>query len=262
MPMAPRWRSGAATEVAGQNGRRAAIVGAGVYIRFLPWVVFCLVDRKGGLDIQWAAWSALATGLVIFCVQTRRRQNDFSYAGILSVFAALLIVHAASGPATAAFLETHGRAFMSIGVGLVLLVSVLSGHPACDTAARRAVPPWASRTFEFRQLVRRTVFGWAAAMFCLAGLFAGASTTTSPVGKTLFGWLGPLALCLVVVNIDAWSWRQFSASIALADDRSRSYAAAGARVSRFDAPLPESDEAEHVATVYSLSSASSLVREL
>jgi hypothetical protein len=236
-------------------------VGAGVYIRFLPWLVFAFVDRKGGLDIQWAAWSALATGLVVFCVQARRRQNDLSLVGIMLVFAALLIAHAASGPATAAFLETHGRALVSGGVGLVLLVSVLSGHPACDAAARRAVPPWASRTFEFRHLVRRTVLGWAAAAFCLAGLFAASSVTTSPVGHTLFGWLGPLALCLLVVNIDAWSWRQFSCSIDLAEDRRHASTTAGVRLPHLGAPRPGSNEAEHVATVYSLSSASSLVRE-
>ena len=236
-------------------------MGAGVYIRFLPWVVFGLVDRKGGLDVQWAAWSALATGLLIFCVQARRRQNDLSYAGILFVFAALLIVHAASGPTTAAFLETHGRALVSAGVGLVLLVSILSGHPAGDAAARRAVPPWASRTFEFRQLVRRTVLGWAVAMFCVAGLFAVSSTTTSPVVRTLFGWLGPLAACLVVVNIDAWSWRQFSSSVALADDRRHASATSGARQLSGYGPSPASDEAEQVATVYSLSSVSSLVHE-
>jgi hypothetical protein len=236
-------------------------LGAGVYIRFLPWVVFCLVDRKGGLNIQWAAWSALATGLVIFCVQGRRRQNDLSLAGILFVFAALLIAHAVSGPATAAFLETHGRALVSAGVGLVLLVSVLSGRPACDAAARRAVPPWASRTFEFRHLVRRTVLGWAAAMFCLAGLFAASSATTSPVGRTLFGWLGPLGLCLVVVNIDAWSWRQLSSSIALADGRRHASVTAGARKPQVRDPRPEGEEAERLATVYSLSSASSLARE-
>jgi hypothetical protein len=236
-------------------------VGAGVYIRFLPWLVFAFVDRKGGLDIQWAACSALATGLLIFCVQARRRQNDLSYAGILFVFAALLIVHAASGPATAAFLETHGRALVSAGVGLVLVVSILSGHPACDDAARRAVPPWASRTFEFRHLVRRTVLGWSVAMFCLAGLFAASSVTTSPVGHTLFGWLAPLALCLVVVNIDAWSWGQFSSSIALAGDRRHASTTSAARLLSESGSSPESDEAEHVATVYSLSSASSLVRK-
>ncbi len=180
-------------------------MGAGVYMRFLPWVVFCFVDRKGGLDIQWAAWLALATGLLVFCVQARRDQNDLSFAGILFVFAALLIVHGAAGPTTAAFLETHSRALVSAGVGVVLLASLLSGHPAGGAAARRAVPPWAGRTFEFRQLVRRTAIGWAAAMFCLAGLFAASSVFAGPVGKTLFSWLGPLALCLVVVNIDVSS---------------------------------------------------------
>jgi hypothetical protein len=223
-------------------------------------LVFAFVDRKGGLDIQWAAGSALAAGLLIFCVQARRRRNDLSYAGILFVFAALLIAHAASGPGTAAFLETHGRALVSAGVALVLLVSVLSGHPAYDAAARRAVPPWASRTLEFRQLVRRTVLGWAASMFCLAGLFAAASATTSPVERTLLGWLGPLAVCLVVVNVDAWSWRQFSTSVALADDR-RHASTTGARPLHGDAPRPEGDEAERVATVYSLSSAPSLAHE-
>lgn len=236
-------------------------MGAGAYIRFLPWVVFGLVDRKGGLDIQWAAWCALATGLVIFCVQARRRQNDPSLAGILFAFAALLIAHAASGPATAAFFETHGRSLVSAGVGFVLLISVLSGHPAGEAPARRAVPPWASRTYEFHHLVRRTVLGWAAAMFCLSGLFAASSVTTSPVGHTLFGWLGPLALCLVVVNIDAWSWRQFSSSLAVADDRRRASTPAGARVSHLDAPPAESDEADRLATVYSFSSASSLAQE-
>jgi hypothetical protein len=222
-------------------------------------VVFCFVDRKGGLDIQWAAGLALATGLLLFCVQARRRSNDLSYAGILFVFAALLIVHAASGPATAAFLELHGRALVSAGVGLVLLVSVFSGHPACDAAARRAVPPWATRTFEFRRIVGRTVLGWAAAMFCLAGLFAGTSLATGPVGKTIFGWLGPLALCLVVVNIDAWSWRQFTASVTLADDRRHAMTVPGARLSHLDSSPSGSNDAE--AKVYSLASASSLARE-
>ena len=105
------------------------------------------------------------------------------------------------------------------------------------------------------------MLGWAAAMFCLAGLFAASSVTTSPVGHTLFGWLGPLALCLVVVNVDAWFWRQFSSSVVLADDRRHGSATATPRVPQLVALPPENGEAEHVATVYSLWSASSLVRE-
>lgn len=224
-------------------------------------MVFCLVDRKGGLDIQWAAWLALGAGLLIFCVQARRGQNDLFYAGILFVFGALLIAHTASGPAAANFIETHGRGLVSAGMGVVLLMSVLTGRPVCDAAARRAIPPWASRTFEFRQLVRRTTLRWAAAMFGLAGLFAATAMSSGPVGKTLFGWLAPLALCLIVVNIDLSSWRQFSTSVQLADDRRHLPATSGARLPYAAILATQNDDAESLATVYAFSSYSALARE-
>jgi hypothetical protein len=232
-----------------------------MYIMFLPWVVFVLVARRSGLDVQWASWSALVVGLAILCIQARRRRSDLVLAGVLVVFVALLLVQFASGPAVGAFLEAQGRALVSAGVGLVLFASVATGHPASTTWGRRGVPPWAARTPEFHQLVRRTALEWACGMCALAGLFAAASVVGGPVGRTLFGWLGPLALCLVMVQLDAANWRRFSSAITLGDDRRRTSNIGRDRLPARRRLGPAQDDAESAATVYSFTAAASLVHE-
>jgi hypothetical protein len=171
----------------------AAGPGSGIYLAFIPWVVFTLVAQHSTLKL--AAVGALLASVVIAARSVRAGGVKVLELGAVLAFVAFTVVAVTADPATAAFVDRYARAIAAGLLSLIALGSLLV-VPFTEQYARETVPRRLWSSPQFKQINRKltTMWGLVFAAMIPAHVIAGALDTHR--ANLIFNWAIPIALVI------------------------------------------------------------------
>ena len=165
----------------------------GIYLAFIPWIVFTLVAQHSTLKL--AAIGALLTSVMIAARSARAGGPKLLELGAVLAFVGFTAVAFIADPATAAFMDRYARA---IAAGLLSLIAFgsLLVVPFTEQYARESVPRQLWSSPHFKQINRQLTTMWALVFAAMvpAHVIAGALDTHR--ANLIFNWAIPIALVI------------------------------------------------------------------
>ncbi len=169
-----------------KDGRRF-----GIYIAFIPWVLFTLITQHDTLKA--AAVVALLGAVVIALPALLARRPKLLELGAVAAFAGFTVVAFAADASTAAWLARYARA---IAAGLLALIAFgsLLMTPFTEQYARGSVPRRLWSSPRFVAINRQLTLMWACVFTAMvpSHIIAGALDTRR--ANTIFNWVIPIVL--------------------------------------------------------------------
>jgi hypothetical protein len=170
----------------GKDGR-----GFGIYIAFIPWVLFTLITQHDTLKA--AAVVALLGAVTIALPALLAGRPKLLELGAVAAFAGFTVVAFAADASTAAWLARYARAIAAGLLALIAFGSLLS-TPFTEQYARESVPQrfWSSPRFV--AINRQLTLMWACVFTAMipSHIIAGAIDTRH--ANTIFNWVIPIVL--------------------------------------------------------------------
>ncbi len=172
---------------AGEKTRR----GFGIYVAFLPWVLFTLITQHDTLRA--AAVAALAAALAIAAPSLAAGRPKLLELGAVLAFAGFTVVAFTADPATSAWVARYARAIAASVLALISFSSLLV-TPFTEQYARESVPRQLWGSARFKAINRRLTLMWAWVFVAMipSHLIAGAIDTRR--ANTIFNWVVPVVL--------------------------------------------------------------------
>ena len=165
----------------------------GIYIAFIPWVLFTLITQHDTLKA--AAVVALLGAVAIALPGLLAGRPKLLELGAVAAFAGFTIVAFTADASSAAWLARYARA---IAAGLLALIAFgsLLVTPFTEQYARESVPRrfWSSPRFV--TINRQLTLMWACVFTAMvpAHIIAGALDTRR--ANTIFNWIVPIVLVM------------------------------------------------------------------
>ena len=167
--------------------------GAGIYLAFIPWIVFTLVAQHSTLKL--AAVGALVVSAVIAARSLRTGSAKMLELGAVLAFGGFTVVAFTADPATAEFVHRYARA---IAAGLLSLIAFgsLLVVPFTEQYARESVPRefWSSP--QFKQVNRQLTAMWALVFAAMVPAHVIAGALDAHRANLIFNWAIPIALVI------------------------------------------------------------------
>jgi hypothetical protein len=186
--------------------------GSGIYLAFIPWIVFTLVAQHSTLKL--AAIGALLTSVLIAARSARAGAPKLIELGAIAAFVGFTVVAFTADPATGAFVARYARAIAAGFLSLIAFGSLLV-VPFTEQYARESVPPQLWSSPHFKQINRQltTIWGLVFAAMVPAHVIAGALDTHR--ANLIFNWVVPVVLIV-------WAAKRTTAVTDSAETRPRS----------------------------------------
>ncbi len=167
--------------------------GFGIYVAFVPWVLFTLITQHDGLKA--AAIAALAASVIIALPGLFAGRPKLLELGAVVAFAGFAIVAFGADAATTALVARYARA-MAAGVLALIASGSLLLTPFTEQYARESVRRELWSSPRFKQINRRLTLMWAWVFVAMipSHLIAGAVDTRR--ANTIFNWVVPIVLVI------------------------------------------------------------------
>jgi hypothetical protein len=167
--------------------------GLGIYLAFIPWIVFSVAGEHSTLKL--AAIGALLASMLIAARSARAGGPKLLELGAVLAFVGFTAVAFMADPATATFLDRYARA---IAAGLLSLIAFgsLLVTPFTEQYARESVPRALWSSPQFKHINRQLTTTWAVVFAAMvpAHVIAGAIDTHR--ANLIFNWAIPIVLVL------------------------------------------------------------------
>jgi hypothetical protein len=169
----------------------AAGPGSGIYLAFIPWIVFTLVAQHSTLKL--AAAGALLASVVMAARSVLAGGAKVLELGAVLAFVGFTVVAFQADPATTAFVDRYARAIATGLLSMIALGSLLV-VPFTEQYARETVPRQLWSSPQFKQINRKltTMWGLVFAAMVPAHVIAGALDTHR--ANLIFNWAIPIVL--------------------------------------------------------------------
>lgn len=167
--------------------------GAGIWLAFVPWVLFSLVTQHDSLKA--ATIVALVAALVIAIRSILTSGPKLLEIGAVVAFAGFAIVAFTVDASTAAWVARYARA-----IAAALLASIAFGSllltPFTEQYARESVPRefWSSPRFV--QVNRRLTLIWGLVFVAMVPSHVIAGAIDTRRANTIFNWVVPIVLII------------------------------------------------------------------
>jgi hypothetical protein len=186
--------------------------GSGIYLAFIPWIVFTLVAQHSTLKL--AAIGALLTSVLIAARSARAGAPKLIELGAIVAFVGFTVVAFTADPATGAFVARYARAIAAAALSTIAFGSLLV-VPFTEQYARESVPRQLWSSPQFKQINRQLTTMWALVFAAMvpAHVIAGALDTHR--ANLIFNWAIPIALVI-------WAAKRTTAVTDNAEARPRS----------------------------------------
>jgi hypothetical protein len=167
--------------------------GFGIYVAFLPWVLFTLITQHDTLRA--AAVAALAAAVAIAVPSLAAGRPKLLELGAILAFAGFTVVAFTADPATSAWVARYARAIAATVLALIAFGSLL-GTPFTEQYARESVPReyWGSPRFKETNRRLTVMWAWVFVAMIPAHVIAGAIDTRR--ANTIFNWVVPVVLII------------------------------------------------------------------
>jgi hypothetical protein len=165
--------------------------GIGIYMAFVPWVVFGVAAHHSTLKL--AAGGALIASVLIAIRSIRASGAKLIELGAVVAFAGFTIFAFTADPATASILVRYARAIAAAVLAMIAFGSLLV-TPFTEQYARESVPRELWSSPQFKQINRQltTMWGLVFAAMVPAHVIAGAIDTHR--ANLIFNWVVPIVL--------------------------------------------------------------------
>ena len=165
--------------------------GFGIYVAFLPWVLFTLITQHGTLRA--AALAALVAAVAIAVPSLSRGAPSCWSSARSLAFAGFTVVAFTADPSTSAWVARYARAIAASLLALISFASLLV-TPFTEQYARESVPRQLWGSARFKAINRRLTLLWAWVFVAMipSHLIAGAIDTRR--ANTIFNWVVPVVL--------------------------------------------------------------------
>jgi hypothetical protein len=173
----------------------------GVFLGFVPWIVFSIVS--GPSTWEWAALAALVCALILVVPEWRRTHSMSVLDGAAIVFFAVIAILAlVLDRAALQPLEDRAQLLSSVVIAVVAFGSLAAGRPFTEYYAKQTTPReyWHSPTFRRINRVLTAVWGGVFVLNALCDLAAGFWGGSSDV----FNWVLPVILIVAAVRFTSW----------------------------------------------------------
>jgi hypothetical protein len=211
---------------------------------FAPWIIFWVVAGPSTWEVACVSAVIVAVVLLLLQLDTGSVRDHFIELGmahereatapppiklqapkILDVgtvifFAVFSVLGALVARSDLIQLEHYAQAISSGALGLIVLISILAGHPFTEAYARQSAPEEVWRTPGFRRinLVMSTVWFGIFAVSTILGLLATMSWA-SHGAKDWLEWYIPIGLIVLGFRFNQWYPAQVRARMAQAGGR-------------------------------------------
>ncbi|MEU3981261.1 hypothetical protein AB0F77_14250 [Streptomyces sp. NPDC026672] len=182
-------------QTAARAPARRRVSGAGVFLSFVPWIIFGVVASPS--TWEYAALAALVASIGLSGQDVAHgRLNLLDMAGIV-FFAVLSVLALALDRHELIWLETYAQVLSSAVVAAVAFGSLLF-DPFTAQYARRQTPPevWDSPVFKHINVVLTTAWGAVFVLMALSTYLA----IRLPAQSDWFNWVVPIALLVWAVK--------------------------------------------------------------
>jgi hypothetical protein len=165
--------------------------GSGIYLAFVPWVLFTLITQHDTLKA--AAIAALIASVVIAVPSVVARRPKLLELGAVLAFVGFTVASFIADPSTTAWLTRYARAIAALLLALIAFSSLLS-VPFTEQYARESVPRQFWSTPRFKQINRQLTLMWGCVFLVMMVSHVVAGAIDTRRGNTIFNWVVPIIL--------------------------------------------------------------------
>jgi hypothetical protein len=165
----------------------------GIYVAFVPWVLFTLITQHDTLKA--AAIAALLASVVIAAPSVAARRPKLLELAAVLAFVGFSVASFIADPSATAWLARYARAIAALLLALIAFSSLLF-IPFTEQYARESVPRQFWSTPRFKQINRQLTLMWGCVFLVMmvSHVIAGAIDTRR--GNTIFNWVVPIILII------------------------------------------------------------------
>jgi hypothetical protein len=171
--------------------------GNGIYLAFVPWILFSLITQHDSLKA--ATVVALIAAVLIAAPAVLAGRPRILELGAVVAFVGFTIVAFVVDPATTHWVARYARAIAALLLALIAFSSLLF-VPFTEQYARESVPEKFWSTPRFKRVNRQltVMWGWVFLVMMVSHIAAGAIDTRR--GNTIFNWVIPIILIIWAVK--------------------------------------------------------------
>ncbi|MBV9002920.1 MAG: hypothetical protein JO304_27945 [Solirubrobacterales bacterium] len=167
--------------------------GFGIYLAFIPWIVFSVAAEHSTLKL--AAVGALLTSVLIAVRSIRTGGAKLIELGAVAAFVGFTVVAFRADPATSEFVARYARAIAATVLSTLAFGSLLV-VPFTEQYARESVPRQLWSSPQFKRINRQLTAMWGLVFAAMvpAHVIAGALDTHR--ANLIFNWAIPIVLVM------------------------------------------------------------------
>jgi hypothetical protein len=165
--------------------------GAGIYVAFIPWILFSVISRHDTLAA--GAVVALVAAAIIAFPGIRSGHPKMLELGTIAAFVVFTAVALAVDPADGDWLTRYARAIAAAMLAAIAFLSLL-GTPFTAQYARETVPRALWDTPRFIRINRELTTMWACVFLAMVPSHVLAGLIDTRRANTIFNWVIPIAL--------------------------------------------------------------------
>ncbi len=169
----------------------------GIYLAFVPWILFSLITQHDTLKA--AAVFALIAAVLIAAPAVLAGRPRMLELGAVVAFVAFTIVAFVVDPATTHWVARYARAIAALLLALIAFASLLF-VPFTEQYARESVPKEFWSTPRFKQVNRRLTMMWGSVFLVMMVSHIAAGAIDTRRGNTIFNWVIPIILIIWAVK--------------------------------------------------------------
>jgi MFS family permease len=183
--------------VTGDGHRTEHGPGTGIYLAFVPWILFSLITQHDTLKA--AAVVALIAAVLIAAPAVLGGRPRMLEIGAVVAFVGFTIVAFIADPATTHWVARYARAIAALLLALIAFSSLLF-VPFTEQYARESVPREFWSTPRFKQINRQLTVMWGCVFLAMMVSHTVAGAIDTRRGNTLFNWVIPIILIIWAVK--------------------------------------------------------------
>jgi hypothetical protein len=171
--------------------------GTGIYLAFVPWILFSLITQHDTLKA--AAVAALIAAVLIAAPAVLAGRPRMLEVGAVVAFVGFTIVAFVVDPATTHWVARYARAIAALLLALIAFSSLLF-VPFTEQYARGSVPEEFWSTPRFKQVNRQLTVMWGCVFLVMMVSHIAAGAIDTRRGNTIFNWVIPIILIIWAVK--------------------------------------------------------------
>jgi MFS family permease len=171
--------------------------GTGIYLAFVPWILFSLITQHDTLKA--AAVVALIAAVLIAAPAALAGRPRMLEIGAVVAFVGFTIVAFIADPSTTHWVARYARAIAALLLALIAFSSLLF-VPFTEQYARESVPRQFWSTPRFKHVNRQLTVMWGCVFLAMMVSHIAAGAIDTRRGNTIFNWVIPIILIIWAVK--------------------------------------------------------------